>query len=125
MKESYREDLADRSGFEPYAGDGDVAGVASVRGKQCTSERPDLFHINRTLPTVYLDTNRFVIGPIKNNINSVVARIRSHSRLISQISEYVSYDLLELSGVNLKSFLIARGHVPTYFFKRLLNVREI
>ncbi len=32
MKESYREGLASRSGLEPYAGDGDVAGVASVRG---------------------------------------------------------------------------------------------
>jgi len=32
MKESYREDAASRSGLEPYAGDGDVAGVASVRG---------------------------------------------------------------------------------------------
>ncbi len=32
MKESYREDLASHSGLEPYAGDGDVAGVASVRG---------------------------------------------------------------------------------------------
>ena len=28
MKESYREELASRSGLEPYAGDGDVAGVA-------------------------------------------------------------------------------------------------
>ena len=32
MKESYREELASHSGLEPYAGDGDVAGVASVRG---------------------------------------------------------------------------------------------
>ncbi len=32
MKESYRENLASDSGLEPYAGDGDVAGVASVRG---------------------------------------------------------------------------------------------
>ncbi len=32
MKESYREYLASRSGLEPYAGGGDVAGVASVRG---------------------------------------------------------------------------------------------
>ncbi len=32
MKESYREDLASRSGLEPYAGDGNVAGVASARG---------------------------------------------------------------------------------------------
>ena len=32
MKESYREELASRSGLEPYAGDGDVAGVASARG---------------------------------------------------------------------------------------------
>ena len=32
MKESYREGLASRSGLEPYAGDGNVAGVASVRG---------------------------------------------------------------------------------------------
>ena len=32
MKESYREDLASRSGLDPYAGGGDVAGVASVRG---------------------------------------------------------------------------------------------
>ena len=36
MKESYREDLASRSGLEPYAGDGDVAGVASVRGNAGT-----------------------------------------------------------------------------------------
>ena len=32
MKESYREDIASRSGLDPYAGGGDVAGVASVRG---------------------------------------------------------------------------------------------
>ena len=32
MKEFYREELASRSGLDPYAGDGDVAGVASVRG---------------------------------------------------------------------------------------------
>ena len=32
MKESYREDLASHSGLEPYAGDGDIAGVASTRG---------------------------------------------------------------------------------------------
>ena len=32
MQESYREDLASCSGLDPYAGDGDVAGVASVRG---------------------------------------------------------------------------------------------
>ncbi len=32
MKESYRENPASDSGLEPYAGDGDIAGVASVRG---------------------------------------------------------------------------------------------
>ena len=32
MKESYREGVASHSGLEPYAGGGDVAGVASVRG---------------------------------------------------------------------------------------------
>ena len=32
MKESYREYLASNSGLEPYAGDGNMAGVASVRG---------------------------------------------------------------------------------------------
>jgi hypothetical protein len=32
MKESYRENLASNSGLEPYAGDGNVAGVASARG---------------------------------------------------------------------------------------------
>ena len=32
MKESYREDIASHSGLEPYAGDGNVAGVASARG---------------------------------------------------------------------------------------------
>ena len=32
MKESYREGLASRSGLEPYAGDGNVAGAASARG---------------------------------------------------------------------------------------------
>ena len=32
MKESHREDVASHSGLEPYAGDGNVAGVASVRG---------------------------------------------------------------------------------------------
>ena len=32
MKESYREDLASRSGLEPYAGGGNFAGVASGRG---------------------------------------------------------------------------------------------
>ena len=32
MKESYGEDLADRTGLDPYAEDGDILGVASVRG---------------------------------------------------------------------------------------------
>ncbi len=32
MKESHREDLASRSGLEPYAGGGNSAGVASGRG---------------------------------------------------------------------------------------------
>ena len=32
MKKSYRENLASSSGLEPYAGDGDIVGVASVRG---------------------------------------------------------------------------------------------
>ncbi len=32
MKESYREDLASSPGLEPYAGDGNTAGVASARG---------------------------------------------------------------------------------------------
>ncbi len=32
MKESYRENLASSSGLGPYAGDGDIAGVASARG---------------------------------------------------------------------------------------------
>ena len=32
MKESYREDIASHSGLEPYAGDRNVAGVASARG---------------------------------------------------------------------------------------------
>lgn len=32
MKESYRENLASYSGLEPYAGGGNIAGVASVRG---------------------------------------------------------------------------------------------
>ena len=32
MKESYREGLASRSGLEPYAGGGNIAGVASARG---------------------------------------------------------------------------------------------
>jgi len=32
MKESYREDLAGHSGLEPYAGNGNIAGVASARG---------------------------------------------------------------------------------------------
>jgi hypothetical protein len=32
MKESYGENLASCSGLEPYAGDGNIAGVASARG---------------------------------------------------------------------------------------------
>ena len=32
MKESHREEVASHSGLEPYAGDGNVAGVASARG---------------------------------------------------------------------------------------------
>ncbi len=32
MRESYRGDLASNSGLQPYAGGGNVAGVASVRG---------------------------------------------------------------------------------------------
>jgi hypothetical protein len=38
MKESYGEDLASHSGLEPYAGHGNVAGVASARG----TGRPDI-----------------------------------------------------------------------------------
>ena len=34
MKESYREELAIRSDLEPYAGDGDVAGVAPACRRQ-------------------------------------------------------------------------------------------
>ena len=32
MKESYKEDLANHFGLEPYAADGDIRGVASARG---------------------------------------------------------------------------------------------
>jgi hypothetical protein len=32
MKESYKEDLANHFGLEPYAVDGNIRGVASVRG---------------------------------------------------------------------------------------------
>jgi len=32
MQESYREDLASHSGLEPYADEGNLVGVASVRG---------------------------------------------------------------------------------------------
>ena len=32
MKESYAEDLASHSGLEPYAGNGNAAGVALARG---------------------------------------------------------------------------------------------
>lgn len=32
MKESYKEDLANHFGLEPYAVDGNIGGVASVRG---------------------------------------------------------------------------------------------
>ncbi len=32
MKESYKEDLANHFGLEPYAGDGNITGVASARG---------------------------------------------------------------------------------------------
>jgi len=32
MKASYGEDLASRSGLEPYADDGNIMGVASARG---------------------------------------------------------------------------------------------
>jgi hypothetical protein len=32
MKESYEKDLASHLGLEPYADDGNVVGVASVRG---------------------------------------------------------------------------------------------
>ena len=32
MKESYKEELAIHFGLEPYAGDGDIPGVASARG---------------------------------------------------------------------------------------------
>ena len=32
MKESYKEDLANHFGLEPYAVDGNIGGVASARG---------------------------------------------------------------------------------------------
>ncbi len=70
MKESYREDLASRSGLEPYAGGGNSAGVASARGNvgQLLSSEiitfvcrscPDLEKATSTLPLkgeVTLDT---------------------------------------------------------------------
>jgi len=36
MKESYKEDLANHFGLGPYAGDGNIAGVASARGNAGT-----------------------------------------------------------------------------------------
>jgi hypothetical protein len=42
MKESYREGLASRSGLEPYAGDGNVAGVASRMVQRKFGVRPGL-----------------------------------------------------------------------------------
>ena len=61
MKESYREDLANDFGLGPYAGDGNIAGVASARGnagQPLSSEnitlvcrrRPDVRKATRQLP---------------------------------------------------------------------------
>ncbi len=46
MKESHREDPASSSGLEPYAGDGDIAGVASARGD---AGQPSSSEINNTV----------------------------------------------------------------------------
>ena len=44
MKESDREDLASSSGLEPYAGDGNIVGVASVRGDAGQPLSSDIIH---------------------------------------------------------------------------------
>ena len=44
MKESDREDLASSSGLEPYAGDGNIVGVASVRGDAGQPLSSDITH---------------------------------------------------------------------------------
>ena len=43
MKESYREDLASSPGLEPYALDGNIAGVASARGSAGQPLSSDIF----------------------------------------------------------------------------------
>ena len=42
MKESYKEELAIHFGLDPYAGDGDISGVASARGN--AGQLPDTFN---------------------------------------------------------------------------------
>ena len=51
MKESYEEGLASHLGLEPYADDGNVMGVASVRG----TGRPaiELRNLNFRAPTLW------------------------------------------------------------------------
>ena len=43
MKESYKEDFANHFGLEPYAGDGNFAGVASARGSVGQLLSSDIF----------------------------------------------------------------------------------
>ncbi len=53
MKESYREDLASHSGLEPYAGDGNIAGVASARGNAGQPWSSEITHsVCRSRPDV-------------------------------------------------------------------------
>ena len=52
MKESYREDLASHSGLEPYAGEGNLAGVASARGNAGQPLSSPLFRSKKGITSV-------------------------------------------------------------------------
>ena len=83
MKESYREELASHSGLEPYAGDGDVAGVASVRGNAGQPLSSDIItSVCRSCPDLEKATSsRPLCGEASTNAaESVILCMRRHPK---------------------------------------------
>ena len=71
MKESYRESSASYSGLEPYAGDGNIAGVASARGNPAQPSC-QLGQLGSVRPLLIMPgkTQRFVLQRGNFDLNS-------------------------------------------------------
>ena len=83
MKESYREYLASHSGLNPYAGDGNIAGVASVRGN--TGQPLSSEIINSRVPILFChgegNTARAANGKVwVDTAESKTLRMCGHSK---------------------------------------------